>query len=77
MPLLALVSASLKWDKSNSISLIGPSLVAQMIKNLPANAGDTQVEKQVERESCFVVSDSAIPWTTWSMEFSRPEYWSG
>ena len=23
-----------------------------------------------------VVSDSATPWTTQSMEFSRPEYWS-
>ena len=24
-----------------------------------------------------VVSDSAIPWTIQSMEFSRPECWSG
>ena len=24
-----------------------------------------------------VVSDSATPWTTHSMEFSRPEYWGG
>ena len=24
-----------------------------------------------------VVSDSATPWTIQSMEFSRPEYWSG
>ena len=28
-------------------------------------------------ESHSVVSDSAIPWTILSMEFSRPEYWSG
>ena len=28
-------------------------------------------------ESCSVVSDSFNPWTTWSTEFSRPEYWSG
>ena len=30
-----------------------------------------------ESESCSVVSDSATPWTIQSMEFSRPEYWSG
>ena len=28
-------------------------------------------------ESCSVVSDSATPWTIQSMEFSRPEHWSG
>ena len=28
-------------------------------------------------KSHSVVSDSAIPWTLKSMEFSRPEYWSG
>ena len=28
-------------------------------------------------ESRLVVSDSATPWTLRSMEFSRPEYWSG
>ena len=27
-------------------------------------------------ESCSVVSNSMTPWTTQSMEFSRPEYWS-
>ena len=27
--------------------------------------------------SCSVVSDSVTPWTIQSMEFSRPEYWSG
>jgi len=30
-----------------------------------------------ESESCSVMSDSAIPWTIESMEFSRPEFWSG
>ena len=30
----------------------------------------------VESEGCSVVSDSATPWTTESMEFSKPEYWS-
>ena len=30
-----------------------------------------------ESESRSVVSDSETPWTTQSMEFSRPEYWSG
>ena len=29
-----------------------------------------------EKESCSVMSDSAIPQTLQSMEFSRPEYWS-
>ena len=28
-------------------------------------------------ESHSVVSDSATPWTIQSMDFSRPEYWSG
>ena len=28
-------------------------------------------------ESHLVMSDSATPWTIQSMEFSRPEYWSG
>ena len=28
-------------------------------------------------ESSSVVSDSVIPWTIQSMEFSRPEFWSG
>ena len=30
-----------------------------------------------ESESHSVVSDSATPWTIQSMEFYRPEYWSG
>ena len=30
-----------------------------------------------ESESHSVVSDSVIPWTIQSMEFSRPEYGSG
>ena len=30
-----------------------------------------------ESESHSVMSDSATPWTIQSMEFSRPEYWSG
>ena len=30
-----------------------------------------------ESESHSVVSDSATPWIIQSMEFSRPEYWSG
>ena len=29
-----------------------------------------------ESESRSVVSDSVSPWSVWSMEFSRPEYWS-
>ena len=44
---IALASASLTWGNSNSISLIGASLVAQKVENLPANAGDTKVEKKV------------------------------
>ena len=30
-----------------------------------------------ESESHSVVSDSVTPWTTRSMDFSRPAYWSG
>ena len=28
-------------------------------------------------ESRSVMSNSVTPWTIWSMEFSRPEYWNG
>ena len=31
----------------------------------------------LKSEICSVVSDFVIPWTIQSMEFSRPEYWSG
>ena len=30
-----------------------------------------------EHGNCSVVSNSATPWTTQTMEFSRPEYWCG
>ena len=30
-----------------------------------------------EGESHSVVTDSVTPWTTQSIKFSRPEYWSG
>ena len=30
-----------------------------------------------ESESPSVVSDSVTPWAMQSMEFSRPQYWSG
>ena len=30
-----------------------------------------------ESESCSAVSNSVTTWTIQSMEFSRPEYWSG
>ena len=33
--------------------------------------------KDVDGESHSVMSDCATPWTIQSMEFSRPEYWSG
>ena len=34
-------------------------------------------ENTDESESRSVMSDSVTPWTMQSMEFSRPEYWSG
>ena len=37
----------------------------------------TEFEQESENESCCVVSNSATPWTIQSMEFSKPEYWSG
>ena len=30
-----------------------------------------------ECESCLLTSDCVTPWIIQSMEFSRPEYWSG
>ena len=33
--------------------------------------------KESEIESCSVVSNTKTPWSIQSMEFSRPEYWSG
>ena len=39
--------------------------------------GQTRLRKESESKSHSVVSDSATPWTIQSMEFSRPEYWSG
>ena len=41
-------------------------------------AGRTGTENYPgEGESHSVVTDSVTPWTTQSIEFSRPEYWSG
>ena len=37
----------------------------------------TQGLKKMKSESHSAVSGSATPWTIQSMEFSRPEYWSG
>ena len=34
-------------------------------------------DKPYESESHSVVSNSATPWTIQSIEFSRPEHWSG
>ena len=36
-----------------------------------------KVNRKSESESHSVMSHSATPWTIESMEFSRPEYWSG
>ena len=48
-------------------------LVAQMVKNLPA-IQETWVFFRTMAQSCLTLS---TPWTQQSMEFSRPEYWSG
>ena len=47
--------------------------------NYPLNLQDNAcfIKKERENESRSVLSNSATPWTTQSMEFSRPEYWSG
>ena len=39
--------------------------------------GNLISDSSVKTESHSVVSNSATPWTTQSMEFSRSEYWSG
>ena len=48
------------------------SLVAQLVKNLPA------MRELLLLLSCFShVRLFVTPWTIHSMKFSRPEYWSG
>ena len=37
----------------------------------------TREAQRDESESHSVISDSVTPWTLPSIEFSRPEYWSG
>ena len=46
------------------------------------NQPDGKVKLKVKKVGCSDVSDSVTPWTVThqvplSMEFSRPEYWSG
>ena len=43
----------------------------------PPTQQSTCLCREEESESGSAVSDSATPWTIQSMEFSRPEYWSG
>ena len=61
----------------------GASLVAQLVNNLPVMR-ETWVrsldwEDPLEKGKATHSSILAwrIPWTIQSMEFSRPEYWSG
>ena len=54
-----------------------------VLEETPESPLDCKVIKPVnpkrksESESRSVVSDSVTPWTIQSVEFSRPEYWSG
>ena len=43
--------------------LIGASLVAQMVRNLPANVGDLGWEDPLERISTTVFLSGESPWT--------------
>ena len=47
------------------------------VMSLLFNTLSRSVIALVWSESSSVVSDSVIPWIIQSMEFSRPEYWSG
>ena len=48
------------------------------ISHIKCTADISYYYEKCESESRSVVSDSfVIPWTIQSMEFSRPEYWSG
>ena len=42
-----------------------------------SKGGEPLESDESESKSRSVVSDSATAWTLQSMEFSRPEYWSG
>ena len=76
------------WDFSGSLTLFWASLVAQVVKNLPAMqkawvqslSWEDPLEKGMATH--FSILAWRIPWTEepgglQSMEFSRPEYWSG
>ena len=57
-------------------------LIRSLANFIPSNILATDLAADLDTgssvcESHSVVSDSAIPWTILSMEFSRPEYWSG
>ena len=47
------------------------------MKTYPTKICGMPLKVVLDSESRSVVSDSATPWTIQSMEFSRPEYWSG
>ena len=65
------------WEKE-SLNM-GRSNWETFIKALEVRIEWTECEDSVKSgsESHSIVSNSANPWTTQSMEFSRPEYWSG
>ena len=63
------------------VQWVGASLIAQLVKNLPAmqKTWVLSLEDPLEKGKATHSSTLAwrIPWTIQSMEFSRPEYWSG
>ena len=70
---------SVEIEKRNQSLNMGRSNWETFIKALEVRIEWTECEDSVKSgsESHSVVSNFANPWTTQSMEFSRPEYWSG
>ena len=48
-----------------------------MAKEIMKNYVSRDFPGALGSDSCSVVFDSVTPWTMQSMDFSRPEYWSG
>ena len=71
---LTLVAAAQLY---RSCKLGGSGVAGLVAVQFLAEFPDLCVTTLYESESRSVVSDSATPRTIQSMEFSRPEYWSG
>ena len=62
-------------ESDNTEQLHFTSLLVRREEPQRAETTQGHTRKESESESRSVLSDSVIPWTIQSMEFSRPEYW--